>query len=42
MMDFLLLCAALLPVAYPVHGAVMYGDPWTWIFNKEPPHDRRD
>ena len=39
-MAFLLFCAVLMPVAYPVHGAVMYGDPWGWIF-KESTDDRR-
>jgi len=39
-MDFLLFCAVLMPVAYPVYGAVMYGDPWTWIFKEEPTDDR--
>lgn len=41
MNGFLALLAALAIVGYPIHGAVMYGDPWTWILKKEPPHDRR-
>lgn len=41
MISFLAIFAALLIVAYPIHGGVLYGDPWTWILKKEPPHDRR-
>jgi hypothetical protein len=36
MMDFLLIFAAISLVGYPVHGAVIHGDPWTWVFKKEP------
>lgn len=42
MTGFLALLTVLLIVGYPIHGAVMYGDPWTWIFKKEPTDDRRD
>lgn len=40
MIDFLLFLVPVAVVMYPVHGAVMYGDPWAWIFKKEPTDDR--
>lgn len=36
MIIFLAIFAALLIVGYPIHGAVLYGDPWAWILKKEP------
>jgi hypothetical protein len=30
MVEFLIVFGALLVVGFPIHGAVMYGDPWTW------------
>lgn len=34
-MEFWILLLALSVVGYPIHGAVMYGDPWAWIFKQE-------
>ncbi len=33
-MEFWALFAVIALVGYPIHGAVMYGNPWSWIFKE--------
>jgi hypothetical protein len=33
-LDFILFAASMAIVAYPFFGAILYGDPWRWIFKK--------
>ena len=33
--EFVAFSIAMTAVSYPFCGAILYGDPWTWIFKDE-------
>lgn len=35
MIDFLIFYLVMCVIIYPLHGGIVHGDPWRWIF-KEP------
>lgn len=34
-MSFILFTLSVIIISYPFFGAVVYGDPWTWVFKEE-------
>lgn len=33
-MEFIIFSVICTAIAYPFWGAILYGDPWTWIFEE--------
>lgn len=31
-LEFVVFAVSMTVIAYPFFGAILYGDPWTWIF----------